>query len=167
MEYTGPEYLKYRVLVLGCGNELFGDDGFGSEAARYLSGCNDVPPYVGVIDAGLSIRNILFDIVLSEKKPEKIIIIDAVDCGRTAGDVFELDLDDIPLKKVDDFSMHQLPTTNLLKELKEQGDVEVRVIGVQVKTIPDKVMPGISEPLRKSLIRVKEKVIEIAGGNNA
>jgi coenzyme F420 hydrogenase subunit delta len=38
-----PELYKKRVLVLGCGNILFGDDGFGVEVTRYLKDNPNVP----------------------------------------------------------------------------------------------------------------------------
>lgn len=162
-----PQYLEKEVVVLGCGNWLFGDDGFGVEAVRYLARTATPPPHVAFIEAGLSVRNILFDIALSEKKPEKVIIIDAVDAGREPGEVFEISIDEIPLKKIDDFSMHQMPTTNLLKELKERCHVDVRIVAVQVENIPESVKPGISEKLLRSLPLVEKVVTNLIGGKNA
>jgi coenzyme F420 hydrogenase subunit delta len=156
-----PEYIRKDILVLGCGNWLFGDDGFGSEAVRYILSNFQLPPNVCVIDAGLSIRNILFDIALSEKKPERIIIIDAIDAGKKPGEVFEIEIDELPTKKIDDFSMHQVPTSNLLKELKEYGGVDVKIIGVQIENVPESVSPGISRALLDSLVLVKDRVLEL------
>ena len=91
-----------RILVLGCGNILFGDDGFGPRVAEELLKHDHLPEDVGVIIAGTSVRTILFDIILSDKKPEKIIIIDAVDAGKIPGEIFELSIEKIPEKKMDD-----------------------------------------------------------------
>ncbi len=148
------------MLLLGCGNRLFGDDGFGPETVEYFKRNYSIPENVAVIDAGISVRNILFDIALSEKKPKKIIIVDAVDVGRKPGEIFELDISQIPLKKIDDFSMHQLPTSNLLRELKELCTVDVKIISVQVESIPDSVRPGISETLVRSIPMVCERIFE-------
>ncbi|MFH2030226.1 MAG: hydrogenase maturation protease, partial [Bacteroidota bacterium] len=84
------EYIDKEILVLGCGNILFGDDGFGPEVVQYLQKNYDIPSHVYVGDAGLSVRKILFNIVLSEIKPKKIIIVDAVDLGKPAGSTFQL-----------------------------------------------------------------------------
>jgi coenzyme F420 hydrogenase subunit delta len=100
-----------------------------------------------VIDAGISVREILFNIVLNERRPEKIIIVDAVDAGRQAGEIFKLSIDEIPDNKIDDFSFHQLPTSNLLKELKQFCNVEIIIITAQVKNIPEEICPGLSEQL--------------------
>ena len=79
----------YRdVLVLGCGNILFGDDGFGPCVVEYLKRCVELPENVSVINAGTSVRGILFDLILSPQRPKKIIVIDAVDTKRKPGEVF-------------------------------------------------------------------------------
>lgn len=155
----GVEQCPKSVLVLGCGNRLFGDDGFGPAAVQYLNEHYSLPDDVAAIDTGISVRNILFDIALSEKRPKKIIIVDAVDVGKNPGEAFELDVSQIPLKKIDDFSMHQLPTSNLLLELKDLCLVDVKVICVQVEEIPDSVRPGVSETLLRSLPAVCEKIL--------
>ncbi len=154
------DYWDKEILILGCGNILFGDDGFGPAAVEYLEKNLEIPPHAAVINAGLSIREILFNIVLSDKRPKKIIIVDAVDAGRSAGEIFELDISNIPEKKIDDFSMHQLPTSNLLKELEKIGVVEVKIISAQVQHIPEEVSPGLSKVIRDSIPAVCEKILD-------
>ncbi len=156
-----PEIPDKNVLVFGCGNILFSDDGFGPRVVEELITNYAIPENVGVINAGTGIRNILFDIVLSEKKPEKIIIIDAIDAGRSPGEIFELPIDEIPEKKMDDFSMHQLPTSNLLKELKELCQVDVRIIACQVEHIPTEVSTTISKKLLDALPEVCERINQL------
>jgi coenzyme F420 hydrogenase subunit delta len=160
MEKQMPEHYKKPVLVLGCGNRLFGDDGFGPAVIEYFTDNYVVPENVATVDAGTGVRNILFDISLSEERVKRIIIVDAVDAGREPGEIFELDISDIPKKKIDDFSMHQLPTSNLLRELKELRSVDVKIISVQVEDIPDSVRPGLSETLLRSLPAVCEKILK-------
>ena len=153
------DYCNKEVLVLGCGNILFGDDGFGPEAVEYLINNYGIPTGVDVINAGLSVRKILFTIVLNDKRPKRIIIVDAVDAGRQPGEIFELDIDQIPEKKIDDFSMHQLPTSNLLRELKKMCGVDVRIIAVQTQNIPAEVSIGLSEVVRGSFPDACEKIL--------
>lgn len=140
-----------RIWILGCGNRLFGDDGFGPEAVEYFIGSHPIPEDVEVCDAGTGVRNLLFNLVLGEEKPEKVVIVDAVDVGRKPGELFDLELEQIPLKKRDDFSMHSLPTSNLLHELSEGCRVTVKILAAQVEHIPDHVSPGLSPTLRKAL----------------
>ncbi len=155
-----PGYWDKDILVLGCGNILFGDDGFGPEVVGYFLEKYETPARTGIINAGLSVREILFNIALSERRPGTIIIVDAVDAGRAAGEVFELDVSDIPAKKIDNFSMHQMPTSNLLRELKENCGVEVKLICAQVRTIPEEVSPGLSEELKAAIPPVCDKILQ-------
>jgi coenzyme F420 hydrogenase subunit delta len=158
------DYWNKEILVLGCGNVLFGDDGFGPAAVEYLQKNIEVPPQVGVINAGVSVREILFNIVLNDKRPQRIIIVDAVDAGRPAGEIFELDISQIPEKKIDDFSMHQLPTSNLLRELKNICGVDVKIISAQVQHIPEEVSPGLSPVIQDSIPAVCEKILSALKG---
>ncbi len=145
------DYWNSEVLVLGCGNILFGDDGFGPAAVKYLQENYQIPPLVSVIDVGSGVRGILFNVILGDKRPNRILIVDSVDVGRSPGEIFELDISDIPENKIDDFSMHQLPTSNLLRELSLSGGVEVRIIVAQIQHIPDEVSPGLSETVRDAI----------------
>ncbi len=156
---VAADYCKARIVVLGCGNILFGDDGFGPEAVEYLQANYELPDDVYALNCGLSVRELLFTITLSDIRPERIIIVDAMDVGKTPGEVFEVDVTEIPEKKIDDFSMHQLPTSNLLKELKNICGVDVKIISAQVQHIPEEVSPGLSEVVRDSIPAVCEKIL--------
>jgi coenzyme F420 hydrogenase subunit delta len=83
-----------------------------------------------------------------------------VDAGREPGEIFSLEIDDLPARKIDDFSMHQLPTSNLLKELQGLCGAEVRIVSCQVETLPDSVSPGLSETVQKAVRRVGEMILE-------
>ena len=116
-----PEYYTKQTLVLGCGNILFGDDGFGPDVADYLLSNYKIPEDAAVLNLGLSTRGFIFDILLSEQRPKRIIIVDAVSYNdRKAGEIFEVPLDNLVKEKVDDFSFHQGPTSNLLRELRDK-----------------------------------------------
>jgi coenzyme F420 hydrogenase subunit delta len=157
------------ILIFGCGNILFGDDGFGPRVADELIENYHLPESIGVINAGTSIRTMLFDIILNDKKPEKIIIIDAIDAQRSPGEIFEIPIDEIPEKKIDDFSMHQLPTSNLLKELKELCQVEVIVLACQVENIPTEVTTNLSNKIMEAIPAACEIInnhIEYNSGGN-
>ena len=152
----GPEWYDKSILILGCGNILFGDDGFGPAVAKCLQSDFNVPAEVCVMDVGTSVREILFDTILSGKKPSKIIIVDAMDCGLEAGELFAPDIDSIPKNKLDGFSLHQVPTSNLLRELRDLCSVEVIVVACQVSCIPDGVSPGLSNPVEAAVGQAAE-----------
>lgn len=153
------DYWNSEILVLGCGNVLFGDDGFGPAAVEYFIKNYELSAETCVINAGLSVREILFTIVLSDTQPKRIIVVDAVDIGKSPGEIFDLEISKIPDKKIDDFSMHQLPTVNLLKELKDLCHVDVKILSVQTQNIPDEVSPGLSEAIKKAIPVVCEQIM--------
>lgn len=150
-EDTIPEFCRKPVLILGCGNLLFGDDGFGCALVEYLQAHYAVPDRVCLLDAGTSARKLLFTLCLSAERPHRILIMDAVDVGHAPGEWFEIDPAGIPAAKLDDFSLHQIPTSNLLRELQQQTGVEVRVLACQTGPLPDQVRPGLSDPVRRAL----------------
>lgn len=146
-----PEFCQKSTLVLGCGNNLFGDDGFGCEVVDYLEAHYSVPEAVCLLDVGTGVRKLLFTLCLSPVRPQRLLIIDAIDAGRSPGDLFEINPSEIPAVKLDDFSMHQVPTSNLLRELQEACGVEVRVLACQTGPLPQEISPGLSPPLRAAL----------------
>lgn len=157
MNYV-PECYQKSTLILGCGNTLFGDDGFGPAVIDYLEKDCRVPEDVTILDAGTGAREILFNIALGEKKPKRIIIVDAVDCRREPGDMFTVPIEDLPEKKIDDFCLHQLPTSNLLKELRDLCQVEVILLAVQPESVPETVRPGLSRKVKDAVPRVGEYI---------
>ena len=155
-----PVYCQKEILIAGCGNTLFGDDGFGPELIDYLKEHYTIPENIHLADVGTGIRRILFTLTLSEPRPKVIVIIDAVDKGRKPGEIFEISLEEIPLEKIDDFSIHQVPSSNLLKELQDLCSVRVRVLACQIKAIPETMQSGLSEPLKKAVPLMAQKIAD-------
>jgi coenzyme F420 hydrogenase subunit delta len=155
-----PVYCQKEILIAGCGNKLFGDDGFGPEVVEYLLSHYAIPDNVCLLDVGTGIRKILFTISLGGPRPRVIVILDAVDKGRKPGEIFEITLDEIPKEKIDDFSMHQVPSSNLLKELQDCCAVEVRVMACQIKTIPETMQSGLSEPVKKAVPLMAQRIVK-------
>ena len=155
-----PEHCTCKVLVLGCGNELFGDDGFGPAVARRLGQRPDLPDGVCALDVRTSVREVLFDVLLGPVRPERVVVVDAVDLGRQAGDVWSVKPKDLPEIKLDDFSMHQLPTSNMLRELNDLGGVDVTCVVAQVSSFPEQVQPGLSQPVRHAVDLAVELILD-------
>ncbi len=154
-----PEFCRKPILILGCGNRLFGDDGFGPAVMEHLLTGSQLPEEVYAMDVGTGIRKLLFTILLSSIHPRQIMVIDAVDKGKKPGEIFELALDDLPQEKIDDFSFHQSPSPNLARELKDAG-IDVRVMVCQVASIPECVTPGLSAPLMDAVPRMCGLIIK-------
>ncbi len=149
------------IKIFGCGNIIMGDDGFGPAVTDHLNQNYILPAEIEAIDAGTTIREYLFDYLLTEEgRPEKIIILDAVDfAGRSPGEVFTIRPVEIPAKKIHDFSLHQFPTVNLLQELEENTNIEILIFAAQIKYIPDEIAPGLTPQMQQA---VEEAVAQIA-----
>jgi coenzyme F420 hydrogenase subunit delta len=155
-----PEFCRASTLVLGCGNILFGDDGFGCALVEYVNAHYRVPDDVCLLDAGTGVRKLLFTLSLSPARPQRLLVVDAFDAGRAPGEFFEIDPAEIPVIKLDDFSMHQIPTSNLLRELQESCGVEVRVLACQTGPLPEQICPGLSPALLAAVPRAAEWLVE-------
>ena len=146
------EHLSKRTLVLGCGNVLYGDDGFGPAVADSLAERWPIPDHAAVLNLGLATRGFVFDVLLSPRRPERLVVVDAMHRdGRAPGEVFLVPLDELPKEKVDDFSFHQGPTSNLLRELRDECGVEVVIVSCQPESIPAEMRQGLSPPVSRAV----------------
>ena len=163
MEEEIPDYCAKTNLVLGCGNIFFGDDAFGPAVADHLVKNYKIPDDTEVLNVETSSKPILFDIALSEKRPKRLIIVDAFELGKAPGEVAEVSVKDIPKKKIDDFSLHQMPTSNLLRELEDRCGVEVSVVVCQTKRIPEEIDPGLSAEVKAAVPRACGLIFDMIG----
>lgn len=157
------ELKKYSTVVYGVGNMVMGDDGVGIEVIKELEARNCLPADVNSVDADTGVRDYLFDYLLTEVgRPERIILIDAVDMeGREPGEVFELGIDEIPENKIHNFTLHQFANVNLLAELKDNTDMKIIFLAVQVQYIPKEIEPGLSEPVAAAVPKVCDMIMQI------
>jgi coenzyme F420 hydrogenase subunit delta len=123
-----------------------------------------LPEEVLALDVGTGIRDILFDLILIEPKPHKIIVVDAVDYpDRQPGEIFRIPVEGIPAKKISDFSLHQFPTVNMLQELKDHSQIEVTILVAQVQDVPEEVRPGLTPALEAAIDPACRRILEIIG----
>ncbi len=159
MQSDLPDFCRKPTVVLGVGNILFGDDGFGCAVVDYLESHYQVPEAVCLLDVGTGVRKLLFTLCLSSARPQRLLILDAIDAGRSPGEIFEIDPAEIPPVKLDDFSLHQLPTSNLLRELQETCGVEVRVLACQTGPLPEEISQGLSKAVSDAVPQAAEWLV--------
>lgn len=149
-----------RVVVFGCGNILIGDDAAGPRVVELLEKDSEIPDDVGLLDVGTSIRTILFDLIVAPTPPERVVVIDATteEQGREPGEFWEISIDGMDPKKVNDFSLHMFPTVNLLKDLKENTGIDVKILVVQTGYVPDELDETMSPEVEGVLPAMAEKV---------
>ncbi|GGT16309.1 hydrogenase maturation protease [Streptomyces chromofuscus] len=76
-----------RTLVAGAGNIFLGDDGFGVEAARLLSG-QDLPPGVEVADIGIRGVHLAYQLLDGY---DTLVLLDATARGGKPGTLYLID----------------------------------------------------------------------------
>ena len=126
----------YETLVLGIGNVLWADEGFGIRAVEALNARYSFPDDVRLMDGGTQ-GIFLLPWVCSAKR---MLILDAVDFGMEPAALRMVEGEEVPCfmgaKKV---SMHQAGFQEVLSSAELSGDLpgEIALIGVQPELLDD------------------------------
>lgn len=136
------------VVIFGCGNILLGDDGFGPAVIEVLNRLG-LPGAVQAIDAGTGIREYLLDyLMLPSARPQLLVVVDTGhQPGLSAGEVQVCGVEAMAARKINDFSLHQFPTVNLLVELQEETGVEVKLVTAQPEQGAECLQMGLSSAM--------------------
>lgn len=153
-----PAFCQARVLILGVGNVLFGDDGFGPAVVETILENYAIPADIYVMDVGTGVRKLLFTLLLGHVHPQEIVIVDAVDWGKHVGSVQVIPANQLPATKIDDFSLHQIPTSNMLREMQEVHRVEVSVVTCDVGNLTQRIQPGLSLEIEQAVQAASIKI---------
>lgn len=121
------EFLKNRdkLVILGIGNQLRGDDFSGSLIARKLNHTLENKS-VTVLDGGTVPEN--FTGVIKKETPSHIILIDAADMEKPPGHVKIIKKDEISQYNI---STHAMPLSFLIKYLEHFTEARIILIGIQ------------------------------------
>lgn len=128
--------VRYETLILGLGNVLWADEGFGVRAAEALNARYRFGPGVHLMDGGT--QGIF--LIPWVRSATRLLILDAVDYGLEPGTLKIVHGDDVPrfmgAKKV---SMHQAGFQEVLMSAKLTGDFPDRIalVGVQPALLDD------------------------------
>lgn len=148
---------NHENLIVGCGNTLYGDDGFGPEVIRYIKENNiEFPGDTCVIDGATSAPHYIF--TLPQEKWKNIIIIDIASLNEEAGTIKVLNLDQIH-EENRYMDVHGLSATYPLHDLKEK--VNIKLIVIQPENIPFEMEMGLSKTLEDKIPQTIKKTIEI------
>lgn len=117
-----------RIVVLGVGSELYGDDAVGVVVARRVKQM-DLGPNVEVIEGHTGGLNLLFDM----EGADWAIVVDAVDFGGQPGEICVFEAEDADLvmaRRV--ASLHHVSLADVLELGRETGITpRVTVVGIQ------------------------------------
>ncbi|MDR3292363.1 MAG: coenzyme F420-reducing hydrogenase, FrhD protein [Methanobrevibacter sp.] len=155
--------MPYNVetLVVGCGNILFKDDGFGPSVINALEeyfADKDMPEETMFVDAGTGATHFIF--TLPDEKWKKLIVVDVVEFDAKPGTVKIFSPYDMPKGVYQ--NAHTWPVEEPLHELAK--DIEVVIVGCKPKEIsaPDVEM-GLTEPVEKAIPEAIDMILKELG----
>lgn len=149
--------VRAGALVLGIGNLLWADEGFGVRAVEALHERFELPPQVTLMDGGTQ-GLLLLDEVTSR---QHVLVFDAIDFGLEPGTLRVLRDREVPAWAGAKMSLHQQSFMELLAiaEVKERFPPHLTLVGVQPQRLTD-FGGSLSEPVRAQLEPALAQAVE-------
>jgi hydrogenase maturation protease len=138
------------VTILGVGNLLYTDEGFGIHVVGRLNACYHFPENVRVVDGGVLGVNLLGII----SQPQHLIIVDIIRNGQPPGSFYRLAGADIPRRVRMKNSLHQVDLLETLTLCETLDHVpETVILGVEpqdmetLAVVPTATLQAAIEPM--------------------
>jgi hydrogenase 3 maturation protease len=144
-EISGKESSEAKVMVVGIGNRLRGDDGVGCEIVTLLQ-----EERIEAIEAGAVPENFIGVIV--RRKPEMVLLVDACDFGAPGGEFRLFSSEEIERLNFKGFSSHTLPLNMFAQLISDTCGAQVWLLGIQPESIT--LGAGLSTTVAAALPRV-------------
>ena len=122
-----------RKSILGLGNLLYQDEGFGIHALQAMQAAMPFTEHVELVDGGVLGMNLL---PLVEESSH-LLVLDAIDAGLPPGTILELRGEQIPLFAASKLSEHQVGFQEVLGLARFRGNLpeNLHLIGVQLQDL--------------------------------
>ena len=150
-----------KILILGIGNILFGDEGIGPHLANLIEEkyeFNSEEHIVEVIDGG-TLAQRLIPIITDY---DRVLLIDCVnvDDGEI-GDVYSFDFDKVPDYITWNGSAHEVEMLQTLQMIEMMGDLPpVKIVGVIPYVIGENSTFTMTDEVLKSSLTMEKSIIE-------
>lgn len=143
-----------KTVVLGVGNLLLGDEGFGVHASRALLE-EEWPEHVAIHEIGTAI----IDALPAMEKADRIIVLDAVVAGKPAGTVYRMALEQFSQNPCI-ASMHGVDLPRVLALRTGEKEPQVLVIGVEPRRIEwsMELSPEVDRAMQTALAIVRDEL---------
>jgi hydrogenase maturation protease len=144
-----------KILIMGVGNLLLTDDGFGVHVINSLNPA-DFPGNVTLLEAG----TVSHQLIPMFRELDMLIVIDAVEAGDTPGSVFRFTPDDLQFKCQQKLSLHQISLIDVLRMAElTGGKPETIIIAVQPKDVTTPSME-LSAEIKALIPKVTELIFQ-------
>ncbi|MGD9823634.1 HyaD/HybD family hydrogenase maturation endopeptidase [Desulfobacter sp.] len=119
-------------MILGVGNILYSDDGFGIKVVEELEKKYVFPDHITIVDGGVLGINLLG--VISHAR--KLIVVDTILNKGNPGDLHRIEGNEIPNRILGKNSMHQMDLLEALTLCRLMGNVpDTVILGVEPENI--------------------------------
>lgn len=150
--------MSTRAIVVGVGNVLRGDDGFGIAVIKRLQTIPDVMARAKVIEVGIGGVHLVQELMDGY---DLLVVVDAVDRGGEPGRVYVLDLD-VPPAPASSLEAWEEELTDMHEAVPSKALVMARAIGV----LPERVFLVGCQPARTDDVEVGlSPAVQAAVGN--
>ncbi|MBI4765781.1 MAG: HyaD/HybD family hydrogenase maturation endopeptidase [Deltaproteobacteria bacterium] len=150
-----------RITILGIGNILFTDEGFGVRVVEQLGSGYEFSENVSILDGGVLGMNLLG--LLSET--DFLIVIDAIRKGENPGSLYKLEESEIPSRIRAKNSLHQVDFLEALTMCRVLDQCpQTVVLGVEpqdIETLSCELTPLIRTKVAPMIERVLEETVRL------
>ncbi|MBP2653815.1 MAG: hybD 1 [Firmicutes bacterium] len=150
----GAVKLMEKIIVLGIGNILMQDDGFGVRVIEELGRRLRFPDNVELLDGG----TLGFELLSFITGADKLLVVDAINGGGLPGTFYRFAGDEVQAYFQEKVSLHELGIKDVLAVLEMQGENigEIVVLGVQPESIELglELTPGVAKTIDKVVAAV-------------
>lgn len=145
------------ISVVGIGNIIMQDEGFGVRCAEYLQKITDYPDFVQIIDGG----TLGMDLMPYIAGTKKLLLIDAMNIDAPVGSFHSFTGDELNAYFKDKISVHDLGVNDMLAVLKLTDNPVDEIIVMGVK--PDVVSMGteLTSAIAEKIEPVAQKAKEV------
>lgn len=149
------EIVQAKIVILGIGNLLLGDEGMGIHFVRMLNEESLDYANLEIIDGGICPEFASF-----VEDAHKLIIVDAVKGGKKPGTIYHFGIDDVMMDLPMKLSLHQMGVIDSLKMLRLVGKEpkDTIIIGIEPKNINCGL--ELSPEVKKGLAKLRKIVME-------
>ncbi len=155
-----------RLVVLGIGNELMGDDGAGALVARLLRYAEDriTKLDITVYEAGTTPEN--FTGPIGRIRPDLVLMVDAADIGVEVGEVAWLEPESMGSMM---HTTHNMPLSFLADYIRRTAGCRVAALGIQAGNIDlgAAVNPEVARACRKISMAIIRETAAAGGADGS
>ena len=144
-----------KLIIVGIGNTLRGDDGIGCKIIEELKK-ETLPDFVELVDIGSD----AFSIIDFFEKQQPVLLVDCAQMDKGAGSIVRFDVEEKNLPVLDKaISIHGFGFSDVYRMAKNlYGHIQCTVIGVQPKSI--EFNSGLTDEIIAKIPSIKKMVIE-------